>query len=658
MAVEIPRIKRFDPLDPQSVGRVEVSAPNIAEASSAAIQGTQSGIGKALDATADYHKRVRKAEITSWDVTSTDLNNKYESWYKSEINVIAQKDGDTSKDYLDLDLKAEEKKKELFTGFENMTPEFQTMLDQKVESTHGKLRGLREIQQATQRFKFEENVSKNRIKLSQDSFLNYGMYLDVKKPDTFVELDKHRMDIEQTHKARGERHGTLTYNEDGSVNPLGGEVGVLIRKDMGDAVIPLVKSLNAAGKVAEGKELINKYGDYLNAADKAKLLSDSDEANVRNLAINALVGITSDKMKKNPKDPNSRNVNVGDINDLEGISEPVRFKMKELNEINQRQAKMESERKAEKIMNDLIPKLLANQAGPTAFVNKADALQSDLVKKALDSGVLNPTQINHILSHVEAPLKSKPGALDALNQGIANNDLYKKTATQKAEIYAGLDEDGRKIFNATVSEQLADSKKKAPGEALSATTGSEIAATIVKSLTEKMKKPVKGETVFKVNKKGKFVDGYDEAMLSTYTEFIKQDIMNLGKKPSFAEQQEIINHRFSQMVEQRKKDTSGLWNSLFKSDREDFAEPIYEPVPGIKKQAPSFSNVPSTLKVESPSTPAPKAATVSKSGNVGLPPVTDRAAWNNLYKQAKGSRPSTSAQLKAFQEEMNKKAGK
>lgn len=670
MAVEIPRVQRFDAQTPESVGRVQANAPNLAEATAPIIRGMDAGLKTGSDAQQKYEAESRKASINAWDIKTSDVKNQYEVWHKEEVSKIGLIQGDATKAYADFDKASAEKRKELFTGYEGMTGEFQQLLNKKLVGSVRTLQGLRDIQQSTQASKYQDQVVKDTSKINQDNMMSYGMYVRMDEPKTFTELEKFAENIIAVHMSDAKRLGTIKLDENGKIASMDNDVNVKISEDIGNALVPLIKSLNAAGKVAEGKKLMHDYDTYFNAKDRASLIADSDESNVRNIAISKLVDLTG-AIKGNDKRADKQ-INLADIDAFQGVSEPVRFKMKELNDINQRQAKMQNERKAETLVSNEFARVAPLQAGADPYVSKEHYLNSEKGKSFVKNleGIGDPSQINSILSIIDTPLKSKTSSIEALTNGVANNNLYKLSVLERLKIRAGLDKDGQEEFDRTVSNQLTDSKRsvKKPDE-MSASTASEMLSRVTKELEIKMSNySSDGDKLFPKNSKGKFVEPYDVKLLASYREIVKRDIIALGKPATPQQENDIIASRFKQMTQQRAKDTQGAWKKFFGPDEDSFVEPEYQelskttaiPFSDINKAA----NVPSPLIItpakEATTTTKAKTATVTPSGEVnGLPAETDRKAWALLYRRAKGVRPGSNEALKKWmQEKTNNKVGK
>lgn len=667
MPVQLPRIGVPEPIAPQSVGREDIQAPNVAQATQPFAEGIQKGTKAFEDAFEKRELEVKKQRLTALDVKSTDESNKFEMWSKEQLAQINLKKGDTTQDYIEYEKQAQQKYQETYSKYETMDSDFKTLLDNKLNSTYQKQGSFRNIQQNEQQYKWRDEVTDNTVKLSQDSMFNSGTRLDASRPETFANMHTYAQDIIQSRIARGSQTGTLVKKEDGTVDYEKGPVGPLIKKDIGDAVIPLVKSLNAAGKVKEGKQVIEQYSPFLNAADRAKLLSDSDEADVSNQAIVTLTKLQQDVAAANPNNPDRR-VMLGDIEKLKGLSPAVRFKIIEKNDIFNKRQDAEQDRKREVLVSNEFENLVKRQASRDAYVSEDEWANSPEGKNFMSQNP-KPSDINNMRAMVVAPTKSKKSALEAFNQGVIDRSLAKMTPKDISEIYPHLNKGDRQRFDEIRRDQLYDSRnRKAEGPV----TGDKISGMhgrMTKSLEQQMKSfrdPKSGDLMFVTNSKDKFTDQYDDQMLSDYNSLVREDILRAGGKLNGAQENEIVNKRLAEMVQKRKDDHKATLSNFFGLDV-DYKPTTRETRP--MSMRPSTGAYGARSNGPSPSVPAALAPTpsvdttpvttstpvVTPSGVVtNLPPKSDRKSWIRLYEESTGKKFDASKDIGALKKLMNK----
>lgn len=647
MPVQIPRIEATQPSAPNSVGRMEVSVPNMAQATAPLAEGIQKGTSKVVDAFEARQNEIAKQRASQLDFKSTEEDNSFALWSKQKRAEINQKEGDTTKDWIEYDKQAEERYKQVYSKYESMDSDFKQLLDNKLNTTYRKEQTFRNIEQSEQNYKWKSSVADNKVKLEQDSFFNSGTRLDIKDPETFNNLKTFARDMINTRLAHAEQTGQLTYKEDGTPDFETGPVSVVIRKDIGDAVIPLVKTLNAAGKVAEGKKVIEEYSKYLNAADRAKLMSDNDESDVRNQAINKLSEL---KLQLGRQD-----IAISDIDLVGGISEPIRFKMKELNQIEEAKKKQERDRNRENFLDAEYNRLVTKQASTNNYVNEADYVNSEEGKNAATN--TSPEQFERLRKIVAAPIKSSPSALAMLNKGDRDGTLYKMSAEDKIKMYSGLSEDDRRIAREVMRQQSIDAGRSGNKTSeLSGATASRAKTIILDNINEQ----IQSNPMFQYNTKNKKYknEEYVQNMLKQYGAIINNDILMAGPAAFKAEiQDKITNKRLQQMINQFKKDkeddTSWFGKTKFTGVSQEAARSRYPydgSVPKPKAVLPSSSGA-NKLQPTKPKVAEP----VAEPTQDGLPPKTDRKAWNALYRKANGKAPTNVNEFDKFIDDNLKK---
>lgn len=658
MAVELPRVQRAQPQAPQATPKLDVTVPNMAEAAAPLTRAISNTTEKVLDAEQVFQKKQQQV----WDTKSTDINNQFERSLKNKLSEIKLKTGDVTKDFIGYNEFAQKQHDELLAQHSEMDNGFKTLLSEKITNTFGRMNSFRDDQQYEQHYKYQNEASDGRVKLDVDNAFNKGMSLDVARPDTFMSFDAYIKRIEQTRIAQGDRTGMTVRDKNGVPDYFSGPVGVQIRKDVGDTIVPLVKSLNAAGKVAEGKEVLNRYSEYLNAADKTNLLNDNNEADVKNQALTHLSNLQDSVAAANPN-VKDRRVMIGDINKLKGLPEAVKFKIIELNDIYNKRQDAEQDRKMDVIISTEYEKLLKRQAGTDAYVSEAEWINSPEAKNIIDQGA-KPSEINNLKAVVVAPFKSKQFALDAFNKATADRTLGTMTPRQISEIWPHLNKEDRTRFNEIRRDQLYDSRSKKEGGPTSGDKISGMHSRMVGALEKQMKAfrdPTSKELYFPVNSKDKFDEEYDSQMLTDFSSRMRDQILQSEGKLTGVQENEIVNKTLREMVEKRKEDHKSILSNFFGVDykpspRKDTMKPTVSAYGAKNKTTQSLTPV-APITTEASPTPAvvvsPTAGTVTN-----LPADADNKSWIRLWQDSTGKKFDFGKDidsLKSFKEELKKK---
>ena len=471
--------------------------------------------------------------------------------------------------------------------------------------------------------------------------LNSGLRLDAARPETFANMHTYAQDIIQARIARGSQTGSLVTKPDGTIDYEQGPVGPQIKKDIGDAVIPLVKSLNAAGKVKEGKQVIDQYAPFLNAADRATLLSDNNEADVNNQAIVALTKLQQDVAAANPNNPDRR-VMLSDIDKMKDLSPAVRFKVIEKNDIFNKRQDAEIDRKREIQVTEEFNRLVQRQASPEAYVSEDEWLNDPETKGRIAG--MKPSDVNTFRAIIQAPTKSTEVGLTMLNAGDRNGNLYKMSATDQIKMLSNLSKPDRELARSIMRQQSIDfGRSREKDGTLSGTTASSSKNTIMDTIENQMKAyQAKGVKLFNYNERRKQYDNneYTQDLIKNYSTLVYTDILNAGKSAGNADvQKQIIDKRFSQIVEQAKKDKEekGFFSSLkFKGVSNEATKSVY-PFDGKfrkpKTSLPSSSGADRLQPKDAKPLPQPTTS-VEKADNIlsnsTLPDKSDKKAWNGI----------------------------
>jgi hypothetical protein len=631
--VQLPKVTRTEVQSPTSSARIEGQVQSVAEIVGASNKTTQAVASKITEVFDARQATIEKRAIGEIDIRAANLKNTYTEYSKTLLKEIGLKTGDTAKDYENYDKQMAQKYDELTKEFGEWKPEYSTLVTQKLQAAYAEQNGDRSRQQTEQNYKFRKSVVNSSVALNQDGFYNRGLTLNAKDPRGMIELDAYVGSMMQARIAEGDQDGTLARDENGMPKVFEGAVGVQVRKDVGDVVKNLVTTLNGAGKVNEAKMVLDKYSEqYMNADDRDKLMSQGNEANVKNIALAELSKL-------------GENASIADINKT-SQPEAVKFKMREIKDINDRLAKNDRDRKTESAFQSEYTRVIGMQNSGNPYVSKAQYLDSPEAKNLLANG-MKPDQIDKIADLAVVPIKSKPDALSAYTTGLKNNNLYLLPYAKLTEIKAGLNAEDRKRFDSDLAQQKSDAKKSKEG-GLTSTTGSELQSSMVKELDKKMKGfKLNGEPVFptKKNRNGTgedFEEDYDKELLNTTSEFIKQDIQSFGKMPSYSERQQIIETRFNEMLSQRQRDSQGLMRSIFGPDK--YKERAYVPIKLKRPNLTQAVSVPAALvptSTASGTTPTTQPAlSVSPSGVVkNLPDAKDRNAWIKIFKDNNNRMP-------------------
>lgn len=439
MAVQIPRVQRFQPQAPTSVGRIDPSiAPDLVSAEAPRRKAEASLVGAVAEVAIARDEAIRKAELKAKDLKATELNNQLSSWAAQRREQIALKKGDVTQDYKLYD---EEYAQQIETVRASMPddPETIELFNSKLQSTNSRLNELRNIQQMKQNFAYQKSVADSTVKIRQDEAMKFAEMFTLANPATFAPMDQAIRQIEQTRAAEGEMNGFpagIRINEAGveerEYSPF---VQAQISSDVSDVVRPIVKSLNAAGKSKESKRVIEEYSKYLTAADRAALIADSDESDVKNQALDLVSKL----------EVQSGTAAFDAINKSQA-SEAVKFKAREI--VNTNDMHMENARRRKRVegYNVLYNHLDEKQRSNQPYVNVNEFKDSQWYKNYRD--VLTPQELKSLEQRIDAPATSDPKVKEKIQGLIQSGQFARLKPVDLNAALAGLNREDRNRYEA------------------------------------------------------------------------------------------------------------------------------------------------------------------------------------------------------------------
>lgn len=412
MAVEIPRLQRLNDGQPQSAGRLEIQAPNLLGATAPLREGVGSAINQGVEVFEARQKEIRKQELAAKDLKATEAAVKYETQLKNDLTRIEQLSGDVTPAYKKFDEDMATLEDDIYTQV-GEDQETRLLLREKIIKANGRVSDSRTTQQTKQYYKWQKEVGDSSVKLRQDNAMKASEALDSRNPLTLGAVQNQLNEIEQTRVSIAKQNGydiPIKVDENGRTTidySNAPSIETQIKQDIGDAVIPMVKALNAAGKTKEAKQLIESQDRWLNADDKAKLTADNDEASVKNQALAKLATKSS--------------WSIDEIKSLKDVDNDVKFKMQELNHTESLHREREQKQKADATMDREFRRLSAKQASNGAYVSAAEYINTPEYKNIKDK--LSTSQLRTLHKIVEAPIDSDPEALADMWEAYRNGDL-------------------------------------------------------------------------------------------------------------------------------------------------------------------------------------------------------------------------------------------
>lgn len=282
MPIQIPDLKRFNPVEPASVGRLKAEIPD----STKQVAKTNEMLGDLGKGAVDYLARIEREQI---DVEATKRENSYETAFAAKLSQAKASQGDPTEVYNKLDSDMKEYFDQL-AGDENLPARTKEAVVKKLSNTANRLQLQRLSEQGNQQIKYEDAVDKASIDLKKKALMEATTHIDPSDKSSFSMFDGLVGEITQTHLGRASKRGGATLDENGVVTKLGPVAHDQLGKDISEGVYNAMDNLIKAGQLEKAKALKERYWQYLEPNKQTALSDDFAKGEVESLSYRAAYG--------------------------------------------------------------------------------------------------------------------------------------------------------------------------------------------------------------------------------------------------------------------------------------------------------------------------------------------------------------------------------
>lgn len=443
MAVIIPRLESINPTGPQQSNRIQGEAPNLLGATAPLREGLAAGVDTVNDTYTKQQNELRKKALAAKDLKQTEKAIGYEQALKARLDIAKQQKGDPTPYYKQFDEEMVKLESSLYD--DSMDAEDRTILREKIIKANGRILDTRSTNYTGQYYGWQKEVADSSVKLRQDNAVKDAANFNVTNPYSYDGIRSSLDEIQGTRIAIAIQNGyDIKRNVEIIEDPITKEkrervswdlsnapaIEAQIKADIGDTVIPMVKALNAAGKTKEAKFIIDDQKKWLNANDLSTLISDNDEANVKNQAL-ALISSLKNQSGKAALDEVEKS----------NVSSAIRFKARELIDTKDRQEQNALARKRDQAKSFLYQHIDDKQRSTTPYATVNEFKDSPEYKNFKD--VLDATQLKALEERIEAPPTSDPKAKEKISAVYRTTGFANLTDAQFNEYLKGLDKQDR-----------------------------------------------------------------------------------------------------------------------------------------------------------------------------------------------------------------------
>lgn len=426
MAVQVPRLNRFESQQTQSVGRSELQAPNVA----AIVQPQMNAVTTIAEQQAAY---FQKQEDNAIDTAAKAAANEYNIYLNNELSKARTFKGDPTQIYAQFDESRQKKYEELLNKNPNLSDRGKAAIAGELSQVSSSYQMKKDTAYAGQYYDYDLGVTRDGGKIASQDIPNLAGFVNPSDEKSFKAIDATIARIGNLWKQHGEKFGAVEQDEFGNVVPskhLQLEMGEQVSKGLTDAI----DTLNASGHPEIAEAIYAKYNKFIDESKKDKISKSikdtATDIKIENLAAQSY-GKGPEKITK--------------MIDKEFADKPE-AKKKAYAEIDSRQRQMDNmkERVAENNFKYLANQLFQKQNSDEPFAKVYD-MEKDPKYKAL-LPTLNPNDRKNLHGLIVAPKDSNPNAVMNYLNAIKNNELAGMPPEDLVKLKGGLSRaDGKTV---------------------------------------------------------------------------------------------------------------------------------------------------------------------------------------------------------------------
>ena len=278
MAIQVPQLQRLAPAAPATAGRIETQVADTSVA--------QATMNKSVTSVLDTGMKVANVmEDNAASLASTRAGLEFGTRYKVELNKLESYKGDPTEAYSKFDEQSAGWENEVSEKYAGASERVRAAVQERIQKTKWELADKRQMNQASQYAKYDQETTDASVKLKIDNALTGIETLDASSPEAFrtsvIPLQMQINGIKDDRLAKGKRDGLVRVDENGNLDP-SPQVKEQIRRDVSTVIENSIKTLNAVGKTEEAKALMDEYGDQMTAKDRVELSKGTKESKVTN----------------------------------------------------------------------------------------------------------------------------------------------------------------------------------------------------------------------------------------------------------------------------------------------------------------------------------------------------------------------------------------
>lgn len=508
MAIQIPTLNRIQKADQASVGQVSTQVADTS-APQQVINKAVSGFGEAA------MKYVDQQEQNAATLAGTKAGLDFGAKYKGELRRLKGMKGDPTEPYAKLDEDSTTWENEVLGQYEGASERTKQAVRENILKTRWQLQDDRQTSQALQRQVYDKETTNASVSLKKDNALGSIETLNAATPEDFrsslIPFQLQLNGIRDDRVAEAKRNGLIRTDEFGNITYEDPQFKEQYRKDVSETIENSVKTLNAVGKTAEAKALMEEYSEQLTAKTRADLAKGTKESGDDNQAY-----LIASKYQNMPLD-----VALSRIAALPGdTGEQLKIKDKAMAHVETFAKRMDQ---AKKMRSEQSREQLAKYIDKSRPID-VNELENDEIYKRL-KGTLSSKDDEAIRQKIEQPKSSDLTVKAKVFDMAFSGELTGMRVDELDSHMVGLSKADRVVVER--------SWRNANDE----TNGEKNAATRYMGTTLKMQMQEAG--IIKVNAYGKYSNNDQVKYTRAQTRLIDK-IDSLPKNTSMADQNRIV----------------------------------------------------------------------------------------------------------------------
>lgn len=448
MAVQVPSLQRMNPQDTASVGRIGVSAPDLAK--------PMEMQAKAADSLVDTTGKVVQQQVQlAADTTATQAANEMHQYLETGLqgpNGAKWQKGDPTDVYKTFDANEEKKAQEIQDRYKDASDETQSAISRKIGATRAMFFDRKTTARGLQSDNYQISVTNDAVELAKNDMMDATAHLDPADGNTLVPMDQAMNRIYDLRVKSGLKNGSVkpVLDPKGEIDPDTGTTKVIgydmdpslklqLAKDRSDGIYKAINNLSASGDVDGAKFLTEKYQQYLDPVNRAK----AEEKTVK-ASVDATASQEARKVQNMP--PEQAMTALSKIDDPK-VREKAMANLATFNR-QMETAKKQSEDKNYNIAGKAI---IDRQNSGQPFTDVNDMLSNPSIKRVWDN-IQDPKKKMALEHLVDAPKESDHTQLNKAynvlyeNADAGGTSLRGMSPGDFNQLMAGLNKSDRNIF--------------------------------------------------------------------------------------------------------------------------------------------------------------------------------------------------------------------